>query len=149
MLLLYHRRPAGSTAARLNSTALPVRPVRPSPASLVPTTIEEFKQRPGGASTVEAGDFLLGLAKDGKLPGFVAGEHGTMHAAILDANANTPSGAGPEAYPVSRVLHFNKAGDTSDYFYVVVCPSQASPWKLRDARRADADGRVVEKYPVR
>jgi hypothetical protein len=65
---------------------------RSPPADRVPTTMEEFKQRPGGKSTAEAGEFLQALAKKGKLPGFRAGEHGTMHAGILDANSNTPSG---------------------------------------------------------
>jgi hypothetical protein len=58
-------------------------------AGKLPRTLEEFKQRPGGGPTVDAGDFLIGLAKRGKLPGFSADEHGTMHAAVMDANGHT------------------------------------------------------------
>jgi hypothetical protein len=117
-------------------------------ADKVPTTMEEFKRRPGGKLTVEAGEFLLGLAKEGKLPGFSAGEHGTMHAGILDAKANPPSGAVPEPDPVSRVIHFQKQGNAADYFYVVVLESDGVPWKLQRAWRTNADGHVVETYPV-
>ncbi len=117
-------------------------------ADKVPTTMERFKQRPGGKLTVEAGEFLMGLAKAGRLPGFSANEHGTMHAGIVDAKANTPSGAVPEPYPVSRVIHFQKQGSASDYFYVVVLESDGGPWKLQRGWRTDADGHVVEIYPV-
>lgn len=121
---------------------------RTLPASRVPRTLEEFKQQPGGALTVEAGDFLMRLAKEGKLPGFARGEHGTMHAGILDAKAETPSSATAEGYPVSRVIHFQKEGDTSDYFYIVERESREAPWKLQEAWRTDAAGRIMETYSV-
>jgi len=121
---------------------------RAQAANQLPRTLKEFKQRPGGGVTVEAGDFLIALAKEGKLPGFSAGEHGTMHAGIVDGNANAASAGTQEAYPVSRGIHFSKEGDTSDYFYVVACESPGSPWKLKKAWRMDAGGRLVENYPI-
>ncbi len=121
---------------------------RHPPADKAPVTMENFMQVPGGKLTVQAGEFLMGLAKEGKLPGFSAGEHGTMHAGIVDAKANTPSRAGPEPYPVSRVINFQKQGNSSVYFYLVVLESDGGHWKLQRAWRADADGHVVEAYPV-
>lgn len=117
-------------------------------AGKAPATIEEFKQAPGGRLTVASGEFLMGLAKEGKLPGFSAGEHGTMHAGDVDAKADTPSGAVPEPYPVSRVIHLQKQGDAADYLYVVVLESEGGPWKLQRAWRTDAGGQIVETYPV-
>jgi hypothetical protein len=122
--------------ARYHSTA----------ADNVPKSMEEFRQRSGGLFTAEAGAYLMELAKAGKLPGFALGEHGTMHAGILDANANTPSGSEP--YPLSRGIQFQKDGDTSGYFYIVVRESQGSPLRLQKAWRMDAEGHVVENYSV-
>ncbi len=121
---------------------------RPSVQEKLPATMEEFKQRPGGAFTAEAGEFLIGLAKQGKLPGFAAGEHGTMHAGMVDARGNRPSSNTAETYPVSRAIHFSKEGDEADYFYVVVRESPGSTWKLRQACRMDDNGRILENYPV-
>ncbi|HWV98394.1 MAG TPA: hypothetical protein VNZ64_01755 [Candidatus Acidoferrum sp.] len=114
----------------------------------LPTTLDEFKQQPGGASTVDAGDFLFALAKQGKLPGFSPGEHGAMHAGIVDANGDSPSVTASETYPISRGITFSKEDDTSVYFYIVVQTSNNAPWKLQKAWRTDADGHVVQNYPV-
>ncbi len=116
------------------------------PKVRAPLTIEQFKQVPGANATVQAGEFLLTLAKEGKLPGIAQGEHGTMHAGIVDANANSPSG--PEPYPVSRVIHFSKQNDDSDYFYVVVIESNGAPCKLQRAWRANPQGQVIESYSI-
>ncbi|HEV2391505.1 MAG TPA: hypothetical protein VG146_03985 [Verrucomicrobiae bacterium] len=121
---------------------------RAPPVPKVPATMEEFKQWPGASLTAQAGEFLIGLARAGKLPGFSAGEHGTMHAGIVDAHGSTVSGAASEPYPVSRSVHFQKEGDTSDYFYVVVRESQSAPWKLQKAWRTDGEGRVIQNYAV-
>lgn len=120
---------------------------RAQPTEKLPTTIDEFRQIPGGAVTVQAGEFLLTLANEGKLPGFNQGEHGTMHAGIVDGNANTPSGS--EQYPVSRVIHFSKRGNDSEYFYAVVLESNGGPWKLQRAWRTDPQGQLIENYPTR
>lgn len=115
---------------------------RHSATPSLPKTMSEFKQRPGGAATVDAGEFLIELAKAGKLPGFAQGEHGTMQAAV-------PPNASPEPYPISRALHFGKDGDTCDYFYIVTRESSADPWKLIKACRMDSAGHVLDDYPVR
>jgi hypothetical protein len=106
----------------------------------LPATMEEFKQRPGGTVTVQAGEFLIGLAKEGKLPGFSSGEHGAMQSGAPDTVAET--------YPVTRAVHFSKDGDTSDYLYLVVRESQDAPWKLLKGARMDAGGHVIQEYVV-
>jgi hypothetical protein len=111
--------------------------------------MEQFGQRPGGGFTAEAGEFLIELVKAGKLPGFAPGEHGTMQAGILDANANTPSGAAREPYPLSRGIHFQKDGNSSDYFYIVVRETKGGALKLKKAWRTDAGGHIGEYYSVR
>ncbi len=111
-----------------------------------PTTVKEFKQLPAGKMTAEAGEYLLGLAKAGQLPGFSKGEHGAMQAGTPDARENTPSE--PEPFPVSRVIHFSKTGDDSDYFYAVLLQSNGGSWKLQRAWRADPQGRVRQNYPI-
>lgn len=111
-----------------------------APPSRLPATVEEFKQRAGGTFTVEAGDFLIGLAKDGKLPGFAAGQHGSMQAGAPDSPA--------DPYPVTRAVHFSKDGDTSDYFYIVVRESQDAPWKLLKAARMAPDGHLIQEYAI-
>lgn len=119
---------------------------RSQPAGQPPTTMDQFKQIPGATATVQAGEFLLTLAKEGKLPGIAQGEHGTMHAGIVDAHANTPSGQEP--FPISRVIHFSKQDDDSDYFYAVVIESNGAPCKLQRAWRTNPQGQVVENYLV-
>ncbi len=121
---------------------------RSAASDQLPANMQELKQRPGGTVTVDAGEFLIGLAKEGKLPGFALNEHGTMHAGILDANANTAASTEAEKYPLSRTIHFSKEGDTSDYFFVVVRESPGSAWKIQNAWRVDPDGRVLERYAV-
>ncbi len=130
------------------ATAWYVWRTNPTAAPKPPTSLDEFKRQPGGAYTVDAGDFLLSLVKQGKLPGFAAGDHGSMHAGIIDGNGNTPQETAPEHFPVSRTVVFSKRGDTSAYFYIVERASAGSPWQLKKAWRIDAEGRIAEQYPV-
>lgn len=113
---------------------------RVSPPNRLPATTQEFNRRPDAAFTVEAGEFLIGLAKNGKLPGFSAGEHGKIQAGAPEAAS--------ESYPVTRAVHLSKDGDTSDYFYVVVRDSQDAPWRLLKAVRMRADGQVSQEYVI-
>ncbi len=106
----------------------------------VPATVEELKRRPDVPFTVEAGEFLIGLAKNGKLPGFSASDHGRMQAGAPEAAS--------ESYPVTRAVHFSKDGDTSDYFYVVVRDSEGAQWRLLKAARMSSNGQIIQEYGV-
>lgn len=121
---------------------------RVPPSNRLPANLDEFKQAPGGAATVDAGEFLFSLAKQGKLPGFAPGEHGVMHAGLVDGAGNNPAGTGPESYPISRGINFTKEGDASQYFYIVMQASNHAPWQLRKAWRADSNGNVLQNYTV-
>ena len=113
-------------------------------ATQLPKTMQEFKQVPGAAHTVDAGEFLIELAKAGKLPGFASGEHGAMQA----ANGLAPPGPAPENYPIARLVHFSKDGDTSDYFYIVVRETSNDTWRIQKACRMNPKGQVLDNYPV-
>lgn len=112
----------------------------------LPSSLAEFKQMNGGAATVDAGEFVIGLAKEGKLPGFAKGEHGSIQAGIVDGSGKVPSGV--QAYPISRGIHVSKEGDDADYFYVVVLETNGASWKLQKAWRDAADGRRLSTYAV-
>jgi hypothetical protein len=98
---------------------------------------------PGGAATIDAGEYLIGRLKEGKLPGISKDDHGSMVA----ANAKPHEGQ-TESYPLVRVIVLRKNGDTSEYFYGVVRESAGAPWQLQKAWRANPEGKVVEEYPV-
>lgn len=52
-------------------------------------------------------------------------------------------------YPDSITFdHVQKKGDPSIYHYQVSRASKATPWKLNKAWRTDADGRLIQGYPV-
>jgi hypothetical protein len=110
--------------------------------------LEEFRQRPGGLFTAEAGEYLIELAKAGKLPGFALGGHGTMHAGILDANVDTPSGI-PTSHTRSHVGSISRrTGTPPTPFTSVVGESQGSPLRLQKTWRTDAEGHLAENYTV-
>ena len=119
----------------------------PRPRKL-PAILEEFKEVPGGAVTVDAADFLVGLAKEGLLPGFAKGEHGTVQAGNFEPAQDLPASALSQTNQVLRCVHFSKDGDDSDYFYLVARASNGAPWKVTKAWRAAPDGRVLERFPV-
>jgi hypothetical protein len=116
---------------------------RRPPGDHLPASLDEFRRQPGGEATVDAGEFLIALAKSGQLPGFKAGEHGSMAAPNL-----APLDKEHGAYPISRVVVFHKEGDDSEYHHIVEHESKGGAWKLRAAWRADESGRTVEEYPV-
>jgi hypothetical protein len=100
------------------------------------------KQRPGGALTLEAREFLSRLTRKGHAPGWSKEEIGWMSLGL-------PETSDPDSYPASRTFHGQKNRNTSLYHYIVVRESKEAPWKLQRAWRTAPDGRVVEEYSVR
>jgi len=115
---------------------------QPDPARL-PANMEEFKQRGGGAFTVQAGEYLIDRAKQGHLPGFSEGEHGVMIAPNFD-----PAQVESKTNPESRIVCFRKEGDSSEYYYIVVRIPQDGTLRLEKAWRANPSGQIVEEYRV-
>ena len=114
----------------------------PRPAGL-PATVAEFKGMPGGATTVDAADYLISRLHQGALPGFSKDDHGSLVAPNMK-----PPQEQTEAYPILRIVCLHKNGDTSEYYYWVVRASKGAPWQLQKAWRASPDGRVLEEYPL-
>jgi hypothetical protein len=81
--------------------------------------------------------FLIRLAKDGRLPGIHQDDHGNMSAR-----------AGAVSYPYSLTFQFAKTGDTSKCNYTIVQLTKGSEWKLKRAWRTDAGGKVIEEWTV-
>jgi hypothetical protein len=86
----------------------------------------------GGAAVT----FLKNLKKRGQLPGWSKDEHGK------------PRGADQAAGVNETVVEVEKEGESSLYHYQVMRAAEDAPWKLVKAWRTDAEGRVLEDYPV-
>jgi len=94
----------------------------------------------------EAREFLKGLKDKGQLPGLSKGARGHFYNDWLLVK---PSKSGrPQVYPVSRLFYFWTASNSFRYNYTVVLASQDSEWKLQRAWRTDANGKMIEEYPV-
>lgn len=91
----------------------------------------------------EAENFFKSLQETGRLPGFAQGEHGHATFWMQQMDEITPA-----TYPFSRTVNVTKAGDVSGYHYTIENAFRDGPWTLQRAWRTDADGRVVEAYPV-
>jgi hypothetical protein len=82
---------------------------QPPRAAGLPATVDEFKGMPGGATTVDATDYLLSRLKQGALPGFSKDDHGSLVAPNIK-----PPQEQTEAYPILRIVCLHKNGDTSE-----------------------------------
>ncbi len=116
---------------------------RASHSKGLPATVNDFKQMPGGAATIDAGEYVIARLKEGGLPGFSKDEHGTL----VIPNIKPPQEQ-TEAYPVLRVICLRKNGGTSEYYYRVIRESEGAPWQLRRAWRASPEGRVLQEYTL-
>lgn len=77
------------------------------------------------------------LLKNGQLPGWPKGEHGTMKG-VFQFRQN------PDTITFDAV----KKGYSSTYHYQFTRSSTDNPWQLQKAWRTDQDDHTVEEYPV-
>src|SRR6266446_398213 len=91
--------------------------------------------------TIAASDFLVGLHKQGRLPGDSKDDHGEVK--CKDVPVSNPR---QETYPISRTFDVVKNGGQSTYHYTVVRLSKGSEWQLQRAWRSDAKGDIVEEW---
>jgi hypothetical protein len=100
--------------------------------------------RQGGMARMSKGaQFLVGLARNGRLPGLSANEHGQLR---LDKPPEM-SAKGP--YFFSEELHVIAEGSPPRHYrYVVVQTYSNSDFQVQRAWRADPSGKVIETYPV-
>jgi hypothetical protein len=94
--------------------------------------------QPGGSAEA----FLVQLKKDGKVPGFVEGEKGTLSGFLSASNLTT-------SYPVTRSFTATKQGNSSLYHYEVARASAGGEWHLQRAWRTDPEGVIAEEFSVR
>ena len=112
---------------------------------LYPSSPSDSK-RPGVVRTVAEGrkiaisgmDYLIHLRQQGRLPGAAANEHG-------DATIDWRLGA----YPYMLKAKFKKRDESSVNSYTIVQLNENSPWKLTRAWQADANGQVIQEWPVK
>src|SRR5262245_29240228 len=84
-----------------------------------------------------AGDFLIEMRDQGRLPGISKDEHGKITSEALPF-------AGRTEYPISITFRLTKNDGPFIYHYSVVRHSEQDRWQLKRAWRSDSDGRTVE-----
>ena len=104
--------------------------------------LDSFATNSVMTETVAAGNFLLGLHKQGRLPGDSKDEHGEVK------SDNVPLSNSKETYPLSRAFHLVKKGDAATNHYMVVRASKESGWELQRAWRTDSEGKIIEEWPT-
>jgi hypothetical protein len=92
------------------------------------------------AAADSAQDFLQGLKKAGRLPGWTNDEKGTSHAGFRFRYF--------EIYPITANFDVQKNQDTSVYHYVLIQDAKDAPWVLQKAWLTDKNGHLVEEFPV-
>jgi len=101
-------------------------------------------------------EFLETLKGENQLPGLSKDDQGTIcleaYSNFGDQPANVEGVFYVRAYfnssHKSVTFDFWKNGDSSPDHYQVARVSENSPWKLQRAWQTDANGRVIEEYPV-
>jgi hypothetical protein len=92
---------------------------------------------------VSAGDYVLQLHQQGRLPGDSKDAHGKITCYLL------PSDLQEVTYPLSRTFRVVKTGGTSTNNYTVVRLAKDSSWQLQRAWQTDSEGRVIQEWPVK
>jgi hypothetical protein len=87
----------------------------------------------------EAGQFLVGLKNEGRLPGCRKEDKGGDSIPAQDFSTD---------YPLSRTFDFQRTGESLKCHYLVVQASPTAPWKLQRAWQTDASGGIVQEFQV-
>ena len=90
---------------------------------------------------VSAGDYVLQLHQQGRLPGDSKDAHGKITCYL------TPSDLQEVTYPLSRTFRVVETGATNNY--TVVRLTKDSSWQLQRAWQTDSEGRVIQEWPVK
>ena len=104
---------------------------------------QETIKQIGPAKMAEAGQFFVGLARNGRLPGLSGNAHGSMRMEKMPVIS--PNGP----YFLSGEVHLiTSDSPPKNYYYVVVQTYSNGGFQLQKAWRADASGKVLEEYPI-
>ena len=140
--------------ATAGTAAVAARHLMDKPAAPPASFAQMFWQKPGGALTVEALDFLGKLSREGELPGFPKSEHATLemliHNVVQDSHGAWQfSRTNDDRYPAARTFKASKNNDGHfDYYYTVIKRFKTDGWQLQRAWRIDPKGQVVEEFSV-
>ena len=115
-----------------------------SSRSTPPDTIQDVLRLPGGQETMEAGECLVTLLNEGKLPGVSLEEHGDL---VTDEVVQKPET--DRVYPATRGFHFESRATGLIHHYTVVLPKQGDTWRLERAWDTDRAGQVVREYNLK
>jgi len=88
-----------------------------------------------------AGDYVLQLHQQGRLPGDTKDAHGKITCYL------TPSDLQEVSYPLSRTFRVVETGATNNY--TVVRLAKDSSWQLQRAWQTDSEGHVIQEWPVK
>jgi hypothetical protein len=88
-----------------------------------------------------AGDYVLQLHQQGRLPGDSKDAHGKITCYL------TPSDLQKVTYPLSRTFRVVENGATNNY--TVVRFAKDSSWQLQRAWQADSEGHVIQEWPIK
>lgn len=107
--------------------------------------IADAKKSPAVKETTEAGDFLLALHEQSKLPGDTKDMHGKVESDVVPLSEVQSK---EEVFPISRTFHVAITGEPFTNNYTVIKLSKGSPWQLQRAWRIASDGHITE-WPVK
>lgn len=102
--------------------------------------LADAKKSPAAKETIEAGDFLVALHEQSKLPGDTKDMHGRVESVIPLSEIQS----GQEVFPISRTFHVAITGELFTNNYTVIKQSKGSAWQLQRAWRIGSDGRITE-----
>jgi hypothetical protein len=100
--------------------------------------IDRTMRERANAEGFSAVQFLKGLARQGRLPGWSAGDQPAQTETTIRFHFSYPH--------IVTVDDLKKKGDSSLYHYRVTRESASSPWKLVRAWRTNAKGTVIARY---
>ena len=104
----------------------------------------------GGTNTLEALNFLKGLSKKGKLPGFSKKERAEFPQGERGGGSFVmPPEKDFDTYPISRTLYCYKANTDGEYNYIVVRQSPQSPWRIARAWQTANERQALREIPIK
>jgi hypothetical protein len=95
----------------------------------------------------QAGQFLLQLLKNDRLPGISKDEHVQLTTDIVPIMISNK--LVEISYPMERTLRLVKNGETSSNNYTLVKQTNDSEWKLQKAWLTDSNGQIIQEWPVK
>ena len=102
------------------------------------------KDSSAAIEAAQAGNFLLAMHQQGKLPGVSKDMHGRI---TSDMVPRSEVQSNQDVYPISKTFHVTIRGESFTNNYTVVKLTKNSSWQLQRAWRIDPDGRITE-WPV-